>query len=276
MPPQLIVPVSSILLPSTPLLRPRVPQLPQTASSTTSTASGARILQTITGLSSSLSPTPTSTSSTTATSTRRYFPDPSVTPTNSNDSQGPTSNVPKAILEYTLIVVLVVLFGGLLIQRVVYNRRRNVPFWNIRNNPSSTDPNAPISPQRFPRTTGLTEVPPYPYPQRTRAADTDVAGRRLTGNIDRSDHDGYIGDKDVLPAYDYAGGPPKYREVALELGPMSSSRTIPSVDSPGNINGSAAESTGDILPQNSHTFSDSPQGSRNDEPLAVPDAAHLH
>ncbi|KAG6857137.1 hypothetical protein H0H87_008707 [Tephrocybe sp. NHM501043] len=85
----------------------------------------------------------------------------------------------------------------------------------------------PITPHRFPRTTGFTEVPPYPYARRTRAIDTDAAGRRIGAGIETSDHDGYIGDKDVLPAYDTTGGPPKYRELAYELDVMPSHNVFP-------------------------------------------------
>jgi catechol 2,3-dioxygenase-like lactoylglutathione lyase family enzyme len=42
--------------------------------------------------------------------------------------------------------------------------------------------------------------------------DTDAGGRRLGVTLE-NDHDGMLGDKDVLPVYDGAGGPPKYFEL---------------------------------------------------------------
>jgi len=49
--------------------------------------------------------------------------------------------------------------------------------------------------------------------RRTRAADIDTSGRRLT--TAELDHDGELGDKDALPAYDSYGGPPKYFEMEM-------------------------------------------------------------
>lgn len=46
--------------------------------------------------------------------------------------------------------------------------------------------------------------------RRTRAADTDEGGRRAGGPED--DH------KDVLPAYDSVGGPPKYVDIGMDAG----------------------------------------------------------
>ncbi|KAG6918771.1 hypothetical protein DXG01_011962 [Tephrocybe rancida] len=134
---------------------------------------------------------------------------------------------------------------------------------------------SPSVPYRFPRTTGFTEVPPYPYARRTRALDTDAAGRRVGGGIEESDHDGFIGDKDVLPAYDNAGGPPKYRELALELSVMPP-------HTPGNDTGNTGDA-GTREPEaetrSSHQFTDSDQenGDIPGEPetLSVPNAVHV-
>ena len=50
--------------------------------------------------------------------------------------------------------------------------------------------------------------------RRTRAADVDANGRRATNA--ELDHDGELGDKDALPAYDSYGGPPKYFEIEMQ------------------------------------------------------------
>ena len=48
--------------------------------------------------------------------------------------------------------------------------------------------------------------------RRTLALDTDAGGRRLGISLE-NDHDGILSDKDILPVYDGAGGPPKYFEL---------------------------------------------------------------
>ena len=47
--------------------------------------------------------------------------------------------------------------------------------------------------------------------RRTRAADTDEGGRRAGGP-----EDGDLDHKDMLPAYDNVGGPPKYVEMDVD------------------------------------------------------------
>jgi hypothetical protein len=86
-------------------------------------------------------------------------------------------------------------------------------------------------PGNFPRTTGLPPpLPGQPYPEpfltgfppayighrtrRTRAADIGAGGRRIA--TAEFDHDGELGDKDALPAYDSYGGPPKYFELEMQ------------------------------------------------------------
>lgn len=49
----------------------------------------------------------------------------------------------------------------------------------------------------------------YSHGRRTRAADTDAGGRRAGPNGD----DG--GQKEMLPAYEGGGGPPKYMELEM-------------------------------------------------------------
>lgn len=64
-------------------------------------------------------------------------------------------------------------------------------------------------------------IPPTPsYPTqptrtRTRALDIDTRGRRLGSTpLRENDHDENLTDKDVLPAYELGGRPPRYVEVA--------------------------------------------------------------
>lgn len=109
-------------------------------------------------------------------------------------------------------------------QRLIRLRRANLPltsFFSL----SYREPPTPTHRPTFPRTHGLNDAPAYPYPaayhpslRRIRALDTDDGGRRLdTGGP--NDHDGYLGDKDMLPAYDNVGGPPKYFELDTFRGP---------------------------------------------------------
>ncbi|KAF5378510.1 hypothetical protein D9615_007178 [Tricholomella constricta] len=175
----------------------------------------------------SFTASPTTSSSSTSTTNRPFFQDPSsVTPVPTPDGPGVSHSLAKSVLEYAILSVGVVLVGCLLLNRYTRLKRNNQPLSRFfsRTSPasSSSSTTAHLSsaqPSRFPRTTGLFDVPPYPYAHRTRAHDTDVAGRRLGGPLN-SDHDGYIGDKDVLPAYEHAGGPPKYGE--LEMMPIRS------------------------------------------------------
>jgi len=93
-------------------------------------------------------------------------------------------------------------------------------------------------PRSFPRTTGLPPVNyngTYPlYPDslipgvpaaylgagniRTQAPDIDGSGRRAGGGTTEFDHGGYLGDKDVLPAYEVLGSPPKYIDFQMHSG----------------------------------------------------------
>ncbi|KDR78107.1 hypothetical protein GALMADRAFT_1301881 [Galerina marginata CBS 339.88] len=72
--------------------------------------------------------------------------------------------------------------------------------------------------------------PPYPDPHLTgfpavylghttrnvTGQYVDASGRRLHERTTDLDHDGELGDKDTLPAYDHYGGPPKYAEVEMQ------------------------------------------------------------
>ena len=89
-------------------------------------------------------------------------------------------------------------------------------------------------PRILPRTTGLLPVtlrghPPFDPPlaglpaahtrrnlRRTNGADIDQSGRRLRDIDVELDYGGPLNDKDVLPAYDHFGSPPKYADVEAQ------------------------------------------------------------
>jgi len=177
------------------------------------------------------STTPTMSSISGTTTTKPFFPDPSTVTPSPTPASGPgqvDNGLAKSVLEYAILAVGVMIIGSIVLQRFVRLRRHNEPlsrFFSLSSHPgifSSSSSHPFTHPLRFPRTTGLSDVPPYPYAYRTRAYDTDAAGRRL-GGLQTSDHDGYIGDKDVLPAYDNAGGPPKYGELEMLSMPTTNS-----------------------------------------------------
>jgi hypothetical protein len=109
--------------------------------------------------------------------------------------------------------------------------------------------------------------PPFPDPnltgfpaayistrnRRTHATDIDSDGRRLGELPAEIDHDGELGGKDVLPAYDNFGGPPKYFEVEME------SRSRPPLSSgtvqrpPDGDNTSPANDNSRTIAASSHT-----------------------
>jgi hypothetical protein len=105
----------------------------------------------------------------------------------------------------------------------MYLRQSHQPLRNFfarrRIDTSTTQPNPnPLSRISFPSPYVLhqlhTDFDPRPR-HGTRAFDIDASGRRLApaGEVVVNDHDGAFNDKDVLPAYDGTGGPPKYFEL---------------------------------------------------------------
>lgn len=107
-------------------------------------------------------------------------------------------------------------------------RRQTLSEFFARKRTDSIIPTSRV--RRVPRTTALAQLNvddngyyPYVVPPalvyaqrsrrvRTRGADVDAYGRRTDGGGDHDD----LGDKDELPAYEHAGGPPNY--VDLEVG----------------------------------------------------------
>ncbi|TFK65293.1 hypothetical protein BDN72DRAFT_204507 [Pluteus cervinus] len=153
----------------------------------------------------------------------------------------------KAILEYLFLSIAVLLVGSIIIRRLLALRAQNRPLYHFfyARDPSSpphyTHHHAPgFAPQSLPPLptsylssshltpptsaylgNGLTHpdrnTPPHAT-RRTTAADIDDSGRRgvvgsSLGANQEHDWDGWLTDRDALPAYDVFGGPPKYAEV---------------------------------------------------------------
>lgn len=116
-----------------------------------------------------------------------------------------------------------------LLNRVFVLQRRGLPLTSFFGD--SQAPKSNTRSRSYPRTTGLPHValngyPPFDpllaglpaaytrwNPRRTYAADVDSNGRRFRDNDVELDYDGPLTDKDVLPAYDNFGSPPKYADV---------------------------------------------------------------
>jgi len=170
----------------------------------------------------------------TSTSDVPFFPDPStlVPPTQTSDSSH-QEVLSKSILVWVFFVVALVLVGAIIIVRSWQLRRSNRScneFFNISGHPSSDFGRR----HYLPRTTGLPSMTQSPFPaplsdpmiypslppptayygnqRRIRAMDTDEGGRRAGIPEERGDLD----QKDVLPAYDNVGGPPKYAELEMD------------------------------------------------------------
>jgi hypothetical protein len=82
-------------------------------------------------------------------------------------------------------------------------------------------PNYNIEPTAYRHDLDVPQLATYPAAyfghgnRRTHALDIDADGRRL-GHTAFLDHEGELRDKDVLPAYDIYGGPPKYNELEVQ------------------------------------------------------------
>jgi hypothetical protein len=175
-------------------------------------------------------------------------------------------------------------------------RRRNRPFnqfFSISHPPPATG-----RPRRLSRTTGLPPLneplrpislthsmlypPVSPLPsayradrRRTRAADTDEGGRRA-GNPE----DGNLDNKDILPAYDNVGGPPKYVEMNMGAGtPVHLAlagvvERLPINDTPGHEQDTPMQSAEEVA-SSSHSSVHSDSNLRPPEPPAA-DAPAAH
>ncbi|KAJ8497109.1 hypothetical protein ONZ45_g12183 [Pleurotus djamor] len=189
----------------------------------------------------SFSPTQTPTTTTTpTTSDTPFFPDPatiikpSSTWTNQNDED---ADLVKTVLEWLFLVVALVTLGSIVAWRFLQLRQRNRPLTEFftrqrdRRRTQSFSSARTVSSERPQRVTlysdsGVDIRTYYPYlstpsaahtyqTRRTRGADVDAFGRRTGAGGDYDEPS----DKDELPAYEHAGGPPKY--VDLELGRLT-------------------------------------------------------
>ncbi|KAF8809858.1 hypothetical protein BYT27DRAFT_7209825 [Phlegmacium glaucopus] len=144
-----------------------------------------------------------------------------------------------SILEYIFLTLVIVIIVCVIFRRYLrvkhgVSRSSNLPDLNssVRDYPSAS--------RRYPSFHQPMELqslecdgqfyPPYPHPplpgfpaaymgrtnRRTRATDIDSSGRRLGDITAETDHDGELGIKDFLPAYDNSGGPPKYLESEIQ------------------------------------------------------------
>ncbi|KAJ3503789.1 hypothetical protein NLJ89_g8277 [Agrocybe chaxingu] len=170
----------------------------------------------------------------TITSTTPSSPSPSPSQPAEDDSNN-EGGLAKAVLEYLFLGVALAIILAIIYRRLRNLKRANQPassFFNFHPSNSSTTSRGS---RTFPRTTGIPTVnigQPYPYPdplladiptaytgyvsRRTRAADIDASGRRVGDRHAELDHDGGLDDKDVLPAYEHFGGPPKYNELEMQ------------------------------------------------------------
>ncbi|KAF4568524.1 hypothetical protein EYR40_010068 [Pleurotus pulmonarius] len=146
------------------------------------------------------------------------------------DGGDPDMGLVKTVLAW-LFPIIGVIAIIVIVMWIFYRmraRRQTISQFAARKRTDSSIPTARV--RRVPRTTALAQlnvddngyypylVPPaLVYAQRsrrlrTRGADVDAYGRRTDGGGDHDD----LGDKDELPAYEHAGGPPNY--VDLEVG----------------------------------------------------------
>ncbi|TFK33095.1 hypothetical protein BDQ12DRAFT_691607 [Crucibulum laeve] len=163
--------------------------------------------------------------------TTPFFPDPTDVPT--NDETKARGNLAKTVLEYLFLSVAIILTVFIIFRRCIVLKREKKPvtqFFNVDRN----EDRRINSSRNFPRTTGLPPVQHdgsgpyafYPSPyltavptsyagngRRVRAFDIGEGGRRVGGG---GDYD-TLSDKDLLPAYDNIGGPPKYQELELQV-----------------------------------------------------------
>ncbi|CAA7264027.1 unnamed protein product [Cyclocybe aegerita] len=159
-------------------------------------------------------------------------PSPSQPTDEDSDSGG---GLAKAVLEYLFLGVALAIILAIIYRRLRNLKRANRPASSFFNFDTGNRSTTSRGSRTFPRTTGIPAVnlgPSYPYPdpllagiptaytgytsRRTRAADIDASGRRGADRHAELDHDGELGDKDVLPAYEHFGGPPKYNEVEMQ------------------------------------------------------------
>ncbi|TRM55547.1 hypothetical protein BD626DRAFT_577341 [Schizophyllum amplum] len=151
-----------------------------------------------------------------------------------SDEGNGTSALSKTILEWLFLAIAVFLLCSIFARRYAVMKRANQPIsqffraapqWASPPRPSRAVPCSQPCPRSvvyaepFPSAhlSSVVYAAPLQRPRRsrrTRGAGTDARGRRLESG--ENDHDSFD-DKDVLPAYETIGGPPRYDELAVPL-----------------------------------------------------------
>ncbi|KAF5329236.1 hypothetical protein D9619_009318 [Psilocybe cf. subviscida] len=140
-------------------------------------------------------------------------------PDEDNEKHGVST---KMVLEYALVTLAILLGVYIVFRRIRGLKPANQTYWQffvqvggrkrgvhyIPRNPTFNRTPGTLNPD------GGLAILPAAYQgystRRTQAQDVDANGRRIGGA--EVDHDGALDDKDILPAYDIHGGPPKYFE----------------------------------------------------------------
>ncbi|KAF9477423.1 hypothetical protein BDN70DRAFT_110365 [Pholiota conissans] len=168
----------------------------------------------------------------------------------------------KSILEYIFLGIALLIVTLIILRRFIILKRRNQPYTAFFRPDTPIIrlqhvQRPPLSPNNISNYTiasaahrhdldgHLSRYPAAYFGQgqrRTHAHDIDTSGRRL-GNTTFLDHDGELGDKDALPAYDNVGGPPKYNELELQyrLSSVENGSSHPAEQSSIRITGGRAE-----------------------------------
>ncbi|KAG7442020.1 uncharacterized protein BT62DRAFT_1079556 [Guyanagaster necrorhizus] len=126
---------------------------------------------------------------------------------------GSSNSATKSTLEWIFIALVCILILSVISRRMMQLRARQIPVWNFFRSPRPVRAHSVSTPgYTLPR---LTSIPTaYHPPARMRAVGTAQEVQ---------------GDKDALPAYDNAGGPPKYDEIGSTFMPRVDSERVPSV-----------------------------------------------
>jgi len=148
-----------------------------------------------------------------------------------SDGSGNHKNgLSKPVLEYMFLAIVVVIIVCIIFRRLRRMRHQRELFSpviiNTRDYPSSSQRcrgyrgSRPVGlhsyEQSHPPNPDLPVFPAACHPRRRiYATDVDPGGRRTEDITVERDHDGELGVKDVLPPYNYFGGPPKYLELEM-------------------------------------------------------------
>jgi len=212
--------------------------------------------------------------------TSPFFPDPTTFHTAKAQPSNQTGGLAKSVLEYLFLSVALLIVGCTVFRRLVKFKRTHKPLRTFFHPENATTSPSHLRAHSYPRTTGLPPIyndgrpyPPYPdhfltgFPpvylghtgRRTNAGDVDARGRRLADRTVELDHDGELGDKDALPAYEVYGGPPKYIELEFQSRLLGNETRRPSpADAP-----SSSGDESNLEPDSFGVPRTSPQGNEN-------------